>query len=441
MSAAAIELQSTQHNDVTSISVSARIDYILRFSKHLTLVVDENTQQYTSAASQFLGTLDHQDNSLMALNVAYISASTKLNDIQMRCRIIEQLFSNTLFDPEQSLVVSITKLAKNHKQAITIVIEHAQSLSLQLKYELTQLVSINSKNNLTINVVLFGSTAAAEEIKTNKSLFKGKLSILDGKTGQLIGLSSTKIKTKAKDNNQLKHKIVASVLAIVVLISLASFYLLSSHSALTFADLPKVKEPAKENNKVPLPNELVKGDKIEILAVQQDKNSAKVEEKVVNLAENKLAVKQDIASALDINNALMQIAVNAEPQIPAQVNDIIDALNVATQEEKKKIISVEAKSEYDEQYYLTKNQGYVIQIAGFSKVTLWQGFILANPMQELYSYQRELNNDKLIVVTSMVYASMNEAKMAMESMPESIKQRNPWIKPIATIKREIATFN
>ena len=89
-----------------AISVIARIDYIQRFSKQMTVVVDKNPIIYSKVARQYLANIS-QESSNQEINVAFVAASSKINDIQMRCRLIEQLFANTLFDPEQSLAVSI----------------------------------------------------------------------------------------------------------------------------------------------------------------------------------------------------------------------------------------------------------------------------------------------------------------------------------------------
>ncbi len=104
---------------VTSISVTARIDYIQRFSKQVVLVIDQDVDIYTQATRQFLVSLS-KEKTTQDTNVAFVSASTKLNDIQMRCRLIEQLFANTLFDPEKSLAVSILRVSKQSKESITI---------------------------------------------------------------------------------------------------------------------------------------------------------------------------------------------------------------------------------------------------------------------------------------------------------------------------------
>lgn len=87
MSALAHAIESNAPESVTTISTNARVDYILRFSKHAVLVVDQDESIYSQVASQFLGSLDNDH------NAAFITISPKLNDIQIRCRIVEQLFA------------------------------------------------------------------------------------------------------------------------------------------------------------------------------------------------------------------------------------------------------------------------------------------------------------------------------------------------------------
>lgn len=194
------ESEPTSADGNIAISVTARIDYNLRFAKQAVLVVGDNTEQYSQLASQFLVSLSnskpsavHLDTQDNHINVAFVAASSKINDIQMRCRLIEQLFVNTLFDPEQSLAVSVLRFAKQHGEAISIVIDHAHALSLQVKYELCQLVSLAKKSKLTINVVLFGLTEAAQQLATNKSLFKNKMVVIDAESGQVISLDDKRI--------------------------------------------------------------------------------------------------------------------------------------------------------------------------------------------------------------------------------------------------------
>ena len=130
---------SNDSSSVTKISAHARIDYILRFSKQAILVIDESIEQNTPISGQFLDGLPEQ------YNAAYISLSGQFNNIQIRCRIIEQLYSGELFDPEISLAVSVTNLAKKSQQAISIVLDKTQYLSLQILHELSQLAQLQKK--------------------------------------------------------------------------------------------------------------------------------------------------------------------------------------------------------------------------------------------------------------------------------------------------------
>lgn len=231
--------QAKKHSVITEISVTARIDYILRFSKQAVLVVADQTEQYSAIARQFLVTLsnrvpneatDNDQSRNGQCNVAFVAASIKLNDIQIRCRLIEQLFGDSLFDPEQSLAVSVLRLAKQQGEAITVIVEHAHALSLQVKYELSQLAAIAKKNNQEINVVMFGHTKAATDIGNNSSIFKNKLATIDAASGQLYS-SKTSNQTQRNNSVYLKfwHKVVLIVgFLSMVVISAGLFYYLQT---------------------------------------------------------------------------------------------------------------------------------------------------------------------------------------------------------------------
>ena len=90
----------------------------------ISLVVDQSQNVYSAVGSQFLGSMptDH--------NAAFISVSPKLNDIQIRCRLIEQLFVDTLFDPEEALAVSVLNLLKNNNAPSTSKLVNASSFPL-----------------------------------------------------------------------------------------------------------------------------------------------------------------------------------------------------------------------------------------------------------------------------------------------------------------------
>jgi len=440
---------------VTSISVSARIDYIQRFSKQAVLVIDQDTSVYSQAARQLLINLA-QDKSTEETNVAFVSASTKLNDIQMRCRLIEQLFSNTLFDPEKSLAVSILNLSKQSKDAITIVVEHAHALSLQIKYELCQLVDVANKTQGKINVVLFGQEQAAQDVATNKSIFKNKLSIIDAKSGQLFSLDHVKFST---ENSLFTKKLwIQLALTFVVIITLIgiSWFVLVNYDNFSLSQLPADNFSNVEQNTV-----------IVDLKPIQNVHPLVADNKEYNAEEN-----DELAKTVDIHAALLSETVTQLKESAAQTTDILQALNVtetevmsitATQltsmpendsiniEQEKlnndKILAVSNTTNdamdvklplaLTPNYYLNTSDGYVVQLVGFSDLALLKRFIAANQDLQYFSYQKILNNKLFIVLTTKIFEDKEQAKEIISTLPQAIIDRGVWVKDLALVKTEI----
>ncbi len=449
---ATTELQGEIKNAVIAeISVTARIDYILRFSKQAVLVVAEQVDQYSAIARQFLVTLS-SDNANEASsqnnanknqsNVAFVSASVKLNDIQIRCRLIEQLFSNTLFDPEQSLVVSVLRLAKQQGEAITIVVEHAHGLSLQIKYELSQLVAIAKQNKQVVNVVMFAQPKAADEIGQNKSIFKNKLTIIDAISGQLYSNQSTK---KVSNDNekwlQPWQKIVLfTVFFLMIFVSIVLFYYLQTEQGSKYLQQPSI---AKN-----------KGTFVGNKSISINEKSGEIQA-LASKPNGQIVLS---ANVQEINLALLNpIPVVKNESVPAKTNDVLSALlskniNVIKTkpvEYSNSEVSVIESSEQsvmhvlDTDYYfemMEEFDGVVVQIAGFSDSQHWQDFLSLYPEQEFYSYQKVFSDNIFTVITSKVYPNRLAAKEAMKTLPEAIIQRDLWLKPISTVIAEINTF-
>lgn len=447
------ESESTSADGNIAISVTARIDYNLRFAKQAVLVVGDNTEQYSPLASQFLVSLSngkpgglHPDTQDNHINVAFIAASSKINDIQMRCRLIEQLFVNTLFDPEQSLAVSVLRFAKQHGEAISIVIDHAHALSLQVKYELCQLVTLAKKNKLTINVVLFGLTEAAQQLAMNKSLFKNKMVVIAAESGQVISLDDKRMTlTKSASPLSLWQKIsLASAIAIIG-VALTWVYLLiaedvnkqafnikeptvlESHSSLELV-LPISNDiPSNENSRT-----MQKKQKTTL--IEQSTNGSKVTDALQ-------------ATSEEINQALMTHHL-AKPnkRIPAEAGDVLQALSVVDNkiDANKEVVKQNITVDINNSYYQIKaeefSKGYVIQIAGFSDEILAKRFLSLYPEEDLHSYQKQLSGKLFTVITTKAFPNKAEAKSIIQALPIQLIERKPWVKSISSVINEINTF-
>ncbi|WP_159821718.1 SPOR domain-containing protein [Colwellia sp. 20A7] len=439
---------------VTSISVSARIEYIQRFSKQAVLIVDNDAVAYSQAARQFLSNLS-KDKSPQETNVAFVSASSKLNDIQMRCRFIEQLFSNILFDPEKSLAVSLLTLSKQSKENITIVVEHAHALSLQMKYELCQLVDIANKTKSKINVALFGNEQAAQNVATNRSIFKNKLAIIDAKSGQLFPLDHAKFNSKnAMFTNKFWLKVATITLVISALIGL-SWFVLINYDNFSLSQLPKT----NANNKVTIPtseqlsNQLALIDSNIIVSAQVDALATSVDIQAALLgqqltpieSENSSAQTGDILQALDLAEATNKgEVVTGEKLAPLNVKNASDKTTVAKTKPKLVTKKIESKSTevtlplaLTPNYYLNSPAGYVVQIVGFTDLTLLKRFMKAHTSLQYFSYQKKLNGQTFIVLTTKIFENKVQASDAISTLPQAIIDRGVWIKDLALVKAEI----
>jgi DamX protein len=459
-SAKQMTLEPTETNSqqpVTDISVTARIDYNLRFSKQAVFVLGETTAKYSDLASQYLANLSDKQTPSDGehINVAFISSSNKLNDIQIRCRLIEQLFVNTLFDPEQSLAVSVLKFARQYGKAIAVVVDHAHSLSLQIKYELCQLSSLAKKHKLTINVVFFGLAETGQQLALNKSLFIKKLAIIDADSGQVINLNSSHLVNKVSKNNLSLWQKLSLVCAALLIIS-ACIWLYS----LMLEDITqqeKLNESAiiasKSNFKHALDSKIIT-DKENLVAEPMQANykppsskESKVDSQALSTSQ---ATSEDIYQALSLDRTIAR-----ELEVPAQVEEVLHAIAVAINEEPSKISTKDSNLEIltkadgaielsNGHYYQEKAKqypdGYVLQIAGFTNVKLSERFLELKSSENLYHYHKNLAGQKFTVVTSKVFMNKVEANNALLKLPKPLLDRKPWLKTISSVINEINTF-
>jgi len=438
-------------------SVTSRIEYNLRFSKQVVLVVGNKTEQYSQLASQFLVNLSDvkSDVSLLntqdrQINVAFVSASSKLNDIQMRCRLIEQLFVNTLFDPEQSLAVSVLRFATQQGESISIVIDHAHALSLQVKYELCQLVSLAKKNKLTINVVLFGLMEAGQQLAINQSLFKNKVAVIDASNGQILSLDDNKMVVE-KSISPLRSWQKVSLVSALVLIAAALIWVY----LIIAEDINQQAFNAKGimvlgNNKTVVTKPSLSNDAIDETTIQLQKQH-KIESIENSINVNQAALISQ-ATSEDINQLL--ITVNSDKyieKIPAEVTDVLQALmGVAKQVDNNVASTTEDDSsegqtiEISNNYYQTKakeyKNGYVVQVSVISDDNLLQQFLKEYSKENFYTYQRQLNGNSFTVITSKVFKNKVEATTAIELLPTQLIERKPWVKSISSVINEMNTF-
>lgn len=429
---------SNDNPSVTKISANARIDYILRFSKQAILVIDESAQQNAQITHQFIASLPEQH------NAAYISLSAQFSDIQLRCRIIEQLSAGELFDPEISLAVSIINLAKKPQQAISLVLDNAQHLSLQILHEVSQLAAIAKKANLIINVVMFGSPQAGVKIQDNKSLFHNKLTLLSAQSGQLLSANATIFKAPQAKWYAIKlNQWLLSIFIFLAVIATIVIVLLKQDDAVIVQ-----KSAVNEDEKITLSTALLEPQTMVLnkakKAILANANAVDIYLSLTRPEKIKLVeIKQEIlpATANDIIIAMtsFSLAPNSLIDNNEMVNSTFEPQNENVSESAD-LLNLDSSIVLNNNYYLNKDDGFVIQIAVFSDVDLLTKFTAGLTGVEYYIHQRLLNNKTVFVITSAVFTDRALAEHELLAMPESIVARQPWIKPLEAINNEINAF-
>lgn len=85
-------------------------------------------------------------------NKCYVTPGRGMSDIQIRSRIIEQLFGNVLFDPEMPLLTSFIEFSR--PQQILIAVDNCHILSGRIVGELLQLSSESKNLGIDLTIVL-----------------------------------------------------------------------------------------------------------------------------------------------------------------------------------------------------------------------------------------------------------------------------------------------
>lgn len=432
-------------SEVTAISAVARVDYILRFSKHAVIVIDEQQSDYSSIGSQFLANLSE------SRNAAYLTMSSKLDDVQIRCRLIEQLFGQVLFDPEQSIAVSVVNLVKKQQQPLTIVVEHGHLLSFQLMHELCQLAEIAKKADLDVQVVLLAMPEIGIKMNEHPSLFHKKVSIVSASSGQLVSLSSKLLNATSSFKRYAPMLKWLSLFVLLSVVASVVVYSLYQRESFKFSKLPEqnlqVAHADDAGAEAFVELDIVPGDE----ALEATQTEASLSNTPINIV---AASATEIANVLSVNPDEV-IANEAEhnseevsqikPASPSEIQSLltlqetedtgtIDVTPVNETVEKNDALETPRQTSA-----FNTGQGVVWQLAVIGQQDV------ANAFAQRYEpfvmqYQKRVNNKIVYVFTSKIAVDREQATSMFNEFPESLKAQGAFIKAVSVIKQEISVF-
>jgi DamX protein len=91
-------------------------------------------------------------------------------------------------------------------------------------------------------------------------------------------------------------------------------------------------------------------------------------------------------------------------------------------------------------YYKSEQTGFVIQIAGFTRLSVYQEFIPDFKDLNIKSYYRLFNQQTMLMITSEVFKTRLAAEKAVTLLPSSIQVHQPWVKSVEAINNEINAY-
>lgn len=452
---------SSVQSPVTAISALARVDYILRFSKHAVILIDEQSDVTAAIGTQYLANLSAEH------NAAYLAMSPRLDDVQVRCRIVEQLFGHVLFDPEQSVAVSLVNLLKQNKLPISVVVENAELLSIQLLSELTQLAEIGRKAKYSIEVVLLAKPEIGQKMALHPAMFNKKLSIVRASNGQLVALSSKIFGQKKRWYNHQSARNWILFFAVLILGAAAAIYSLYKMESFTFSQVEqKPSDLVAEQSKSTSENSVLQSEKTQatifepLTEAESEESSATLPVEVANaepkdillalsnvasnvedIAEPDTVTEAAIASSTEVNQAL-NLSLNlveqrAEPEQTVSVQPAPVAVvdTIPESETETKVLSNVQGSGITYQV-----NGFVVQLGAFAQQPVLNQLKAQINSVETLQYQRLMYGSKQTVLTSAVFASRDEAQAFIDALPTAGLTSSPFIKTTDAIKQEIKTI-
>jgi DamX protein len=324
-------------------------------------------------------------------------------------------------------------------------------------------------------------------------MFDNKVSILSAQSGQLISLGSKKLKnsgtffafTKAK-------KIVLASLLLLGLIVI-SLMLLQQRQSIDFSALieqnfnennevisnfvleqketPKILstevKSIKDNPQVASREDilqaiftveategnarerfLARSNAIDSRIIQREPEADKEASKAQKTSEPQIT-SQEMANTISADTNYSQVIVKpviVEPEIKEvtfneietqpSTPDKFDVIDTARQTNPSSTLN----NKIDGKQYLDKNTGFVVQIAGFSQLSVFEEFINEYSTLDYLGYYRNLNQQKFLVITSPIYPSRAAAEQALLSLPILLQERGSWVKSLEAVNSEIQQY-
>lgn len=432
-------------------------------------------------------------------NKCYITATNSLNDIQVRSRIIEQLFGNVLFDPEKPLLNAFLEFSGDSQ--ILLAIDNGHFLSGQLVGELLQVVAEFKKRGLNISVLIAFDKQMSKTLASITSAMisvlaiprfneKESYTLLKQSFENLPSADSAKVKRWIENSQgnpiqllafdtsdsfkvvsplQMNLKLWVSSLVLVSLLLAIGVYVYRQYltpsqtlpKPLSESTVKSIPEPIvsdwssakvkKQVNQAKLKDDIVdKATRQDIVSALQVSMQPETPVKEAVIAPIDTSIAEDTSDSIEhlnrennpVNEGSQILSQDSEAAIDSTENKIIEPENTPKQSSDVlppiEVLKVAGYEINNSQMMSLPSSKYVLQLTAVSQESTLESYLKARNLDSTQTriYKISRNNSDWLVVTYGVFDTISSARETAKKI-----DNNAWAKSVDAIQQQIKSFN
>lgn len=385
-------------------------------------------------------------------NKAFVQVSALMTDSQLMSELLDQSFSTPLIDQQLSLSENFFQLAKKQNCGPCLwVLDGARHLSDEMAADLA-LLAKNSPTTLYILVAAqaVGQFSNAVEIHLeplsmaeSKQLmrwffnnlpvdedpvFQTFLKESHGNPSLLLAWQPITHSAEVKVADKVSWRLHLITLMIIIMLLIIGLLYKSDMTQWWQAVYQQPDEP------------VATAIAVEKLKQRADKTQVKAEPTPIVLESEPFAVINVEQDEVHNNVAAILDSLAVSPKQP--VLPVSEAKPTEIELVKAKDPAV-ANLPFDNAWFNEQADEYfVIQLLAVTKQAIAEQFIVAQELGEAAKiYQTQRNNKNWWIVTYGNYKSLNAARKVTATLPEAVRNNQPFYKKISKIKQEIALLD
>lgn len=478
----------------SQIELLDRLRLLTRFGSNLTKVAGEKDSGKSWIAQRYLEAWAQDKNQ------ALLMCHPNQTDVQRRTILLNQIVSNPLFNENDPLPDSFSRLIGEEACDIVIVIDDAHMLSDTLLSELWTLVLSAQRNPLwNINVVLFTQDNkldatltrlsygqetkplsleiepfSAQEVEMfmellvlkyvsgedQKKRVRSKVKHTAPLPGALMALGESKVEKRIIIRSIIGSPIRIALLVLILLLLIIAGYLwlFSQNGPQNPDELGSDEGVASEQTVIPtLPT--ANNDAEKLIVESSEKESV---EKESGISDDSSSLPPEvIGQSATVGNSddgqrvvVPSVVVDALLEGDTTKAQVID--NAVDQARQEWVVPVaETEFERDEnapplitfsfakqELMAISDRNYTLQIAALQSLSETQRFINKYGIEKLVRiYPTYRGDTQWIIVTYKDFATIQAARDARSELPKAVQDLEPWAKSMLQVHREIERAN